>query len=245
MTRISTNCRSQQRSTLAIKLFLNFSKDSLKTISLLIILTLSLTIFVSCGNPPDIAAILQEPLPENTLNFPEENYKKSINDINLAKKNIQAKEDIYNSYLTLGNAYSTFELHEKALAVYDQTTKEFPQGLVAWLNKASTLEDLKRYQEAAKSYEAAIKLGRTDQAYFRLGVVLRQYLKAPDKEIRAHYDKAISDLGYRSIFVSDYLGYLYFDRKDKAAADKVLEEALKAEPKDPKFIEIKASYDNL
>jgi len=205
---------------------------------------LSMVVLTACGGYPDVSLLLESPLPEKTENLPQEYYEKFIEDIERSRANIASDTDTYTSYLDLGTAYKNFGKLEEAFVAYNKAIEIGPQGIAAWLNRSSVLEDMGKYEDALESYKKTLEIADLKQAYFRIGVILRQHLKAPDSEIRAHYDESVLKSNYDTMIVEDYLYYLV-DSEDFTKADEVLGAALASQPGNPRFLEIKESYDNL
>ncbi|MBI4975368.1 hypothetical protein HZC20_01700 [Candidatus Peregrinibacteria bacterium] len=216
-----------------------------KKILAIAILSSAILLFPACKATPDVADILKEPLPQNTVNMPKAIYDGFIKDIQTARKNIADKKNIPDAYITLGMAYKNFKEYEKSFAMYDEEVKLYPTSIVGWLNRSSILEDMGRYRDSYESYKSALKVAILPEAYFRMGIILKQNLNGSDAEIRALYDEALKNTEYNPMIVENYLAYLVKDKNDAKSADKILNAALKAYPRNERFLEIKKSYDNL
>jgi tetratricopeptide (TPR) repeat protein len=82
----------------------------------------------------------------------------------------QAFADAYN---LLGTAYAMVDRREDALAEFDRALKLNPHYVDALLNRAITLSDLGRDDEAAEAFRAAQKLGAVDDTGFPAPVASR------------------------------------------------------------------------
>jgi tetratricopeptide (TPR) repeat protein len=82
----------------------------------------------------------------------------------------QAFADAYN---LLGTAYAMVERREDALAEFDRALKLNPHYVDALLNRAITLSDLGRGDEAAEAFRSAQQLGAVDHTGFPAPVASR------------------------------------------------------------------------
>lgn len=202
------------------------------TISLTTILLLSAcSKTLNIDNEANLKDMLTGPIPQNTVDMPKNIYDMYISDLDVVRKNIKDKRDEYNSYLLLGAIYKNFGDNEKAYSAYDYAANLTDSGSGAWLNKASTLEDMEKYKEAAESYQYVLdNIGAVPQAYFRLGVINQQHMNKSKKEIIKFYEKSLVETVFAPVIVDQYIKYLYYDAKDEAAALKVLDEAIAKNP---------------
>jgi len=194
---------------------------------------------------PDISEVLSAPIPEQPADMPDQVYDSFSQDIENSKHNIAEETDIYESYITLGNAFKALEKPEMAYSCFDYAGKTVDStNIVAHLNKGSILEEMGKYEEAAEAYRTALSIRPTVQAYFRLGIILNQHLNASQEEVMAHYDEAIKNAQYEASLTETYLIYLVEnDLIEKA--DQVVKDALTAMPDNERYLEIQESYDNL
>lgn len=215
----------------------------------IILLTIALSACSSnAQNRRNLKGMLDGPIPDRTeLMNDDYIYEKFSNDIKNMRENIKAKKDVFNSYMILSAAYMNFGEKEKALAGYDYATQIGPTSTAAWLNKGNILEELGRYEEAEECYSYVIsQLGVNQQSYFSQGKLMRTHLKRSDEEIRKFYDKALTETGYGTLIVEEYIKYLVLEAEDKEAAEKVLDEALKMYPENVLFNTIKKeNFENL
>ncbi|MBI4232256.1 hypothetical protein HY605_03405, partial [Candidatus Peregrinibacteria bacterium] len=145
----------------------------------------------------------------------------------------------------MGNAYRSLEELEKAFIIYDHIAKQYPTADAAWLNRSVVLEDMERYEDALDSYKKVIaNTSSFEEGYFRAGLLMMNKLNSSDQEIRAHFEEAVVATNYDTLITATYLVYLY-GLGDTATLDAILAKALEKDPENPRFLEIKESYDNL
>jgi tetratricopeptide (TPR) repeat protein len=111
-----------------------------------------------------------------------------------ANKFIELRPDSSVGYNDRGTIYLTTKNYEKALSDFNEVIEkgtEYPA--VAYFNKAESLRELNRFEEAIKSYNFVIAIDNKDaRAYFKKGIV---FLKIENKDSACIYFKIAKNLG--------------------------------------------------
>jgi len=131
---------------------------------------------------------------------------------------------------------------EEAVNVLDRARKEVPPSFRIEYLSGVARSQLKRFDQALEAYSAAEKLGSTNQPpltdhrfYFQVGALLEQkgdetksieYLEKA-LELKPDYDDALN-----------HLGYMWAEKgKNLPKARAMIEQALKAEPENPAYMD--------
>ena len=131
---------------------------------------------------------------------------------------------------------------EEAVSVLDRARKEVPPSFRIEYLSGVARSQLKRFDQALEAYSAAEKLGSTNQPpltdhrfYFQVGALLErkgdetksiEYLEKA-LELKPDYDEALN-----------HLGYMWAEKgKNLPKARAMIEQALKAEPENPAYMD--------
>jgi tetratricopeptide (TPR) repeat protein len=131
---------------------------------------------------------------------------------------------------------------EEAVSVLDRARKEVPPSFRIEYLSGVARSQLKRFDQALEAYSAAEKLGSTNQPpltdhrfYFQVGALLErkgdetksiEYLEKA-LELKPDYDDALN-----------HLGYMWAEKgKNLPKARAMIEQALKAEPENPAYMD--------
>jgi len=131
---------------------------------------------------------------------------------------------------------------EEAVGVLDRARKEVPPSFRIEYLSGVARSQLKRFDQALEAYSAAEKLGSTNQPpltdhrfYFQVGALLErkgdetksiEYLEKA-LELKPDYDDALN-----------HLGYMWAEKgKNLPKARAMIEQALKAEPENPAYMD--------
>ena len=131
---------------------------------------------------------------------------------------------------------------EEAVSVLDRARKEVPPSFRIEYLSGVARSQLKRFDQALEAYSAAEKLGSTNQPpltdhrfYFQVGALLErkgdenksiEYLQKA-LELKPDYDEALN-----------HLGYMWAEKgKNLPKARAMIEQALKAEPENPAYMD--------
>ena len=131
---------------------------------------------------------------------------------------------------------------EEAVSVLDRARKEVPPSFRIEYLSGVARSQLKRFDQALEAYSAAEKLGSTNQPpltdhrfYFQVGALLErkgdetksiEYLERA-LELKPDYDEALN-----------HLGYMWAEKgKNLPKARAMIEQALKAEPENPAYMD--------
>jgi tetratricopeptide (TPR) repeat protein len=131
---------------------------------------------------------------------------------------------------------------EEAVGVLDRARKEVPPSFRIEYLSGVARSQLKRFDQALEAYSAAEKLGSTNQPpltdhrfYFQVGALLErkgdetQSIEYLEKalELKPDYDEALN-----------HLGYMWAEKgKNLPKARAMIEQALKAEPENPAYMD--------
>lgn len=166
--------------------------------------------------------------------------KKSINKTNEGVKALRAKQ------------------YDDAISKLEEATKAYKPNHTAWYNLGLAYDGKKKYEEAAKAYEEAVRLSSKDAMYhMQHGIALYKYEleRAKKKQAQAEgidptevdvnnldlrgasFDPALSELKasvdlnnqlYRAYY---YMGRIYRHQDDAANAAQAFTDAIKANPR--------------
>ena len=160
--------------------------------------------------------------------------------IHLLREALASGRAFADAHHLLGLALSTVGQHEEAVQQFDRALELNPRYVDALLNRAVTLNELGRYDEAADAFGAAQRLGGVDHTGFEAPVASRlanlhaelgeAYVEAGGaRQAIEQYERAAAlrpeyfDLRYR-------LARLRLDTGDAARARAELESLLEARP---------------
>ncbi|MFM7555936.1 MAG: tetratricopeptide repeat protein [Verrucomicrobiota bacterium] len=146
------------------------------------------------------------------------------------------------AHTDLAVALLSLERPEEASAVLDRARREIPSSFRLEYLSGVARSQLKRYEQAFEAYQAAEKLGSTNRPpltdhrfYFQVGAMLErkgdearsiEYLEK-SLELKPDFDEALN-----------HLGYLWADKGTNLARARVMiEQALKAEPENPAYLD--------
>ncbi|MGZ4056195.1 MAG: tetratricopeptide repeat protein [Bacteroidia bacterium] len=150
-------------------------------------------------------------------------YDKAISDLNSLLKIDSTNSDAYN---TIGNIYNLKGDFKSELPYYNKALKYDSTYSEAYNNRAVLYETLKKYPEAEKDYQHAIRLHPEPLYYTNIGNMfysLKQYKKAVDAA-----DKAIElDVNYKDAYSLRSDSYSQLDEYDKSDADRKKVKTLK------------------
>ena len=131
-----------------------------------------------------------------------------------------------------GDALSLLQRDDQALAAYRKAVDTLPAHALPKLKLAVTLERLKRYDEAERSYLDAIKLDpKSAFAYNNLAYLSAQRGQNLDQAL--NWAKQAVALNGKLAAFHDTLGWVYWIRGDKDAARAALNKALTLDPAHP------------
>lgn len=82
-------------------------------------------------------------------------YEESLQQARKLMTQFKGNRRLGNTYVTAGNTLDLMQKPDQALAMYDDGIKEFPDYYHLYFNKAITLSNLKRYDEAVQVCEKA------------------------------------------------------------------------------------------
>ena len=111
-----------------------------------------------------------------------------------ANKFIELRPDSSVGYNDRGIVYQVTKDYEKALADFNSAIEKGPDyPTVAYFNKAESLRELNRFEEAIQSYNIVIAIDNKDaRAYFKKGIT---FSKMGDKDSACISFKIAKDLG--------------------------------------------------